>query len=218
MSSKYAVIFDMDGVLVDSEYYYLKQNQKYIESRGKIVNEKDLYRVVGTPMQVTYEMIYEYFKDEWSFEYFKNDFDSFLKTIECDYSKIINPTVVETLEYLRNNGFKIGLASSCDMPNIQKVLDQTKLRDYFSVVLSGDSFAMSKPHPEIYCTCADMLGITPNHCFVVEDSVYGIEAGKRAGMTVFAYKQPFGHDQSKADYFVDKIDGILPIIRQLIHV
>lgn len=212
MSSKYAVIFDMDGVLVDSENYFFKLNVRFVKDRGKAVVEKDLQKLVGMQMQGIYETLYEYFKGEMSFEQFKADYDTFCKINEPDYSTILNPGVIKTLESLYDRGFKIGLASSCDMHNIQKVLSQCNLLKYFTVIVSGDEFVVSKPNPQIYFSTANRLGIEPKYCFVVEDSVYGIEAGKRAGMTVFACKQPFGHDQSRADYIVDCIDEIIDII------
>lgn len=212
MSSKYAVIFDMDGVLVDSENYFFKLNVRFVKDKGKDFVEKDLHKLVGMQMQGIYETLYEYFKTEMSFQQFKDDYDEFCKLNEPDYATIINPGVVHTLDVLYDRGFKIGLASSCDMHNILKVLNQCKILKYFTVIVSGDEFVVSKPNPQIYFSTANRLKIEPKNCFVVEDSVYGIEAGKRAGMTVFACKQSFGHDQSKADYIVDSVDEIIDII------
>jgi len=77
-------------------------------------------------------------------------------------------------------------------------------------------FAKSKPNPEIYLKSAEALGLRTNECVVVEDSYYGIEAGKRAGMTVIAKRDTmFGTDQSKADYFIGSLSEIVPLLEVL---
>lgn len=210
-----AVFFDLDGVLIDSEYFYLLQNQKFLQMHGKKVREEDLYSVVGTPMQKTYEMIHSYFiEDGWSMEQLMQRYDAYWDTIHLNFADILNPTVRETLTALKEKGLQLGLASSSTMEGIQKVIRECDLGSFFSVVLSGDQFRMSKPDPEIYLTCAATLGVAPQACVVVEDSVYGIEAGKRAGMKVIAMKERFHHDQSKADAWVERLEQIIPIIEQ----
>lgn len=104
----------------------------------------------------------------------------------------------------------MALASSTGPKLIARIMEETGMRPVFDLIVSGKQFRQSKPNPEIYHYTAGTLGVDERECFVVEDSTVGIQAAKRAGMTVAALKDDrFGFDQSLADHHIDTISDIL---------
>ena len=96
---------------------------------------------------------------------------------------------------------------------INKALIDCEIKEYFDVVLSGHDFTRSKPDPEIYLTAMKKLGLDNDECLVIEDSPYGIKAGKNAGMFVGCRRDyNFGLDQSESDYIFDDLSGIFSFL------
>jgi HAD superfamily hydrolase (TIGR01509 family) len=147
-------------------------------------------------------------------------FDTYMQEIHAgieidDYKSILNPGVIETLEFLKKNNFKVALASSSKMHIIQKAIKQCEIASFFDFVISGEQFKESKPNPEIYLTAIKAIGCTPCECIVVEDSSYGIEAGSSAGTYVIAKKDDrFNFDQTKADDQIEQIDEIIDLFNK----
>ncbi|MCF0110721.1 MAG: HAD family phosphatase [Erysipelotrichaceae bacterium] len=207
-----AVIFDLDGVLIDSERFYMEKNIEFCYLHGYPMQLEEMMTVVGTQVIETYKLLYEKTEPDMDFHEFVQYYDKWFDDLEVDYGTIMNPHVKETLEELKKRGMKIGLASSSPMWGILQALDQCGITSYFDSVISGDEFARSKPDPEIYLTSAKKLGCPCEECLVVEDSAMGIEAGVRANMKVVALKEPFHQDQSQADYHVEDLSEILNYI------
>ena len=100
------------------------------------------------------------------------------------------------------------------MDNILDVLGQCGIRDYFEVIVSGEQFRESKPDPEIYLHTMECLGLEPSECCCIEDSKFGITAGKRAGLTVFAKREErFGFSQASADQILDSVPDLLNVTK-----
>ena len=126
------------------------------------------------------------------------------------------PHVRETLDYLKDKGYILALASSSKEYEIDNVLKRCDLKDYFKLIISGEVFKESKPNPEIYLTCIKRLNLEAKECVAIEDSEYGIEAAKKAGLICIAKRDDrFNYDQSKADYFIDNHDEIKDILENL---
>ena len=129
-----------------------------------------------------------------------------------DYRALMNPGVPETLAALRERGVRLALASSSPMDNIREVLDACGIAGAFEVVVSGEQFHKSKPNTAIYLHTCELLGLDPAVCCCVEDSPYGIEAGKRAGLTVFAKREErFGFSQDEADAIIGGVPDLLAL-------
>ena len=129
-----------------------------------------------------------------------------------DYQTLINPGAVETIRELPRRGVRVALASSSPMDSIEEVLDACGLSDAFEYVVSGEQFKESKPEPDIYLHALDLLGLPADRCCCVEDSVPGITAGKRAGLTVIAKREErFGFSQDAADKIIDQLPELLEL-------
>lgn len=191
-----AVLFDMDGVIVDTEPLHRKAYFKTFKDLGIEVSE-DLYtsftgastkRVAETLINTfnlnqTYEEIAktkrDYFKD-----YFYND-------EEFD----LIPGVKDLIQHYYENGIKLILASSATMTTIGMVFEKFELEKYFSGKISGAELKESKPHPEVFLLAAEMANEPVENCMVIEDSTNGILAAHRAKIFCAAFRSPHSKNQ-----------------------
>ena len=212
-----AVIFDMDGVIVDSEYAYVREQRAFLDDFNIDVSDEELFKMVGCS-NATWMRILASWWERGGYGVFTPEeavarFREWEADVTFDYAALKNPGVSETIETLRGRGVRVALASSSRMDNIREVLAACDLSDSFEVVVSGEQFRESKPHPEIYLHTCELLGLDPGVCCCVEDSTYGIEAGKRAGLTVFAKREErFGFSQAQADAIIDAIPDLLNVV------
>lgn len=204
-----AVIFDMDGVLVDSEPKNLEQLKGFYKSYGTDVDDTFMNTLVGSSYTYTYKESMRVMKLNWSIEKFKELFDNYCKIHSFEYDSVLNPGVKEILLWLKKHGYKTAVASSSTINQIQTMKKVCDLNDCFDELLSGEMFNESKPNPEIYLTAAKKLQVKPEECIAIEDSKYGIAASNAAGMRVLAYADDrYGVDQSKAYAKIYKMEEI----------
>ena len=210
-----AVIFDMDGVIVDSERFYYDQLDEMYSAEGIFVPREELCRAVGASYKDFKSNLVRWFAMggvDLSPEEAEARYDAWAAVHPADYAALLNPGVRETVAELKGLGVRVALASSSPMDNIMHVLEVCDLSDAFEHVTSGEQFLESKPNPEIYLHTLDLLGLPATSCCCVEDSVPGIAAGKAAGLTVIAKREDrFGFSQELADAVVDSISDILAL-------
>lgn len=204
-----AVIFDMDGVLIDSEPHYAEDMYRFLYSWDVHVPREEMNRMAGAQWIKT---------EEWmaglmgvSLEELRERYRAYAVSagFEPDYQAWLNPGVREVLTYLKGKGIKLGIASSTALAEIKKMVKVNGIAGYFDVLVSGHELPESKPAPDIYLHALESLGVTGEEALAVEDSTIGIMAAKRAGMRVAAKRDDrFGFDQSMADY---SVDGLLAL-------
>ncbi|MDP4110244.1 MAG: HAD-IA family hydrolase [Bacillota bacterium] len=215
LKMKKYVIFDMDGVIIDSEYYYIKREVAFLKSNGIEVREEDLYNIVGATDEAYYIQVGGLLgvsKEEAKRrvnEYYSNE-------TAADYGELLNADAKELLDELRAKNYRLGLATMGPKKTTQQKLDQCGLGDYFEVITTVEMVSNNKPDPEIYLKTAELLGARPEDCVVIEDSIRGVTAGCRAGMTVIGYiDKHIPNDISSADYKVDDLRKAAEIIEKL---
>lgn len=211
-----AVIFDMDGVIVDTEWFYWHQLIEYAEYLGIDAPYEDLSGQVGQTYEHTCRLL-----ERWQVRAGRDPgspqaaFDRYLEWAidhPCLYGELLNPGVAETLGELSQRGVKCALASSSSMVEIEAMLCDCELRDAFEVIVSGEQFRESKPNPEIYLHTLERLGLPAGECCCVEDSLPGIAAGKAAGLFVVAKREErFGFEQRGYDLIIDQIPELLEL-------
>lgn len=212
----HAVIFDMDGVLIDSEIVYLEHMCNRLKLHYPQVTMDRLYPVVGATPRRTMEVVADAVGADISSEHFQKIYGNLWEGCSPDYPAILRKDVQDLLRELHHRGYAVALASSTSRPGIEEVLTTCGLKDDFDYVVSGDEFQESKPNPEIYLHTASVLGFPPESCLVVEDSTYGITAGHRAGMTVAALiDDRFGFDRTLADFSMVSLKEVISILEKL---
>ena len=214
---KKAVIFDLDGILIDSELFYLNLLLEFLKRKGMVLPFEKACKTVGAHNSPIWENVARAHGGSISGktlrQEYKDEFERKFRDRELDYSQMQFADVLPVLEKLRADGVRMAIASSSSDKIIRRVVEQQNWERFFPVLVSGDNFRKSKPDPEIYRYTMKQLGTVPEETLVVEDSTYGIEAGKAAGVMVAARRDlRFGFHQEKADCLFDDMREILPKI------
>ena len=184
LSQSEAVIFDMDGVLIDSEPLWKIAMEEVFHSLGSKLTKADFQKTVG--LRIDEVVHFWNHQENWGVENEKDvEEDIILKMISL-ISENAQPLegVIETLDFLKSKGLKIGLGTSSSSRLIHVVLTELNIRHYFDYTHSAETEAFGKPHPAVYLTVADQLKVKPNKCLVIEDSFNGVIAGLAAKMKV----------------------------------
>lgn len=201
-----AIIFDMDGVLVDTEMYYIDLFRALLVKNGGTPDEEKISELPGANGKKVWEVMISLWPRPITKEEMQRIFFEAFPTGRPPYKELIFPGVRETLVSLKDRGLTLALASSSPMEHIQAMLAETRLKGLFTVLVSGRDFKETKPDPQIYLHTLGELGMAADECVAVEDSPYGILAAKRAGLRVIAKRDArFSYDQSAADCFIDDI-------------
>ncbi len=212
-----AVIFDMDGVLIDSEMLYLEDLLKFVRTKNPEVTLEDLVSVVGMTDRDTWEVVERAVNNGQDWTSIREDYRKQRQIYETiDYRSIFRDEARNLILNLKKMGYRLAVASSTKLPLVTRVLTENEIIGYFDQVVSGNMFRRSKPDPEIYCYTAEKLGVDTSECLVVEDSTVGITAASRAGMKIAAViDDRFGFDRSLADFEIENLGEVLECLKKL---
>ena len=179
-----AVIFDMDGVLIDSEPLWKIAMEEVFHALGSTLKKEDFQKTVG--LRIDEVVHFWNHHENWGISNESEIEEAIIvKMIEL-ISKNAQPLsgVIETLTFLKNKGLKIGLATSSSSRLIKVVLAELNIARFFDFVHSAENEAYGKPHPAVYVKVAEKLNVSPTKCLVIEDSFNGVIAGLAAKMKV----------------------------------
>lgn len=205
-----AAIFDMDGVIVDSEIVYNDYLLAFAQTKNPEVVMDQINPMVGRTKKDSWMIMADAIGNGQTWEELYEEFRVLDIYQHVDYKKIFRPEAMTVVKELKNRGYRVALASSTGPRLIARIMEETGMRPWFDLIVSGNQFKQSKPNPEIYHYTAKTLKVSDDECFVIEDSEVGIEAGKAAGMTVAAIRDDrFGFNQSKADHMMENLMEIL---------
>lgn len=202
-----AVIFDMDGVLVDTEPFYIQQTYKFFERRGIEIPKEDLLSLAGMSAQKGFKLRRDWLNPQMPMDVFLSLFFEETGKEPLDYQDVIFPYVHYIIPRLHEHrNLKIAIASSSGIAHIHETVQKARLTGYIDVLTSGVDFENSKPDPEIYISTLNKLGVKPHEAIAVEDSTYGIVAANRAQIPVIARRDiRFPFDRTTADWVVDDL-------------
>jgi HAD superfamily hydrolase (TIGR01509 family) len=208
-----AVIFDMDGVLVDSEPYSVQALLDTLRQYGIEPSAEDLRRSYG-------RRIGDDFIDYFTRYGVTGNLNTAIAHKHARYYHLAAgrlqpfPGVMALLKRVRDQRYRLALASSGDRIKVAFGMQALSLNGTFETVITGDDVARSKPDPEIYLTAAQRLGMPPTACVAIEDAPAGVEAAKRAGMRCIAVTNSVAREQLQAaDLVVDSLaDDLSPVL------
>ncbi len=186
------ILFDLDGVLYDSENAYMRTNQAFLrEVLGIDAPLSELNKLVGA----TIDDYARYFQEMSGNKYSSPDdawaaYTAWSKDRNLRYADLMYPEVPEILAWLADQGYQLGLISSTRHRYIIEALEDSGIRPYFSVIVGGDDVSHPKPHPEPYLKGMEALGAKAEETLVVEDSSLGIRSAEKAGATVVGRRHP----------------------------
>lgn len=206
LKDKKALIFDMDGSLVDSMWVWKDIDIEYLGRFGISIPEDLQKSIEGMSFTETAE----YFKKRFMLKDSIDEIKSAWNEMAWEKYRtrvMLKPGARELLEYCRQHGIKLGIATSNSRQIVDMVLSERKITEYFSCIMTSCEAKKGKPAPDIYLLTAQQLGVEPKECLVFEDIVFGIQAGKSAGMYVCAVEDAYSAYQRKekmalADHYI----------------
>ena len=177
-----ALIFDMDGVLVDNTAVQARAFQLLFRDLGLTTNARQLLkRLNGMPAGDIIQSVYRHSIPKKQLEIYTEQRELLYRTLYWNKRRAL-PGLVAFLRAARAEGFKIGLGTGSGGSTLSYILDHLELRQYFDVVVGKDDVSKGKPHPDTYTAAAARLGVRPSTCVVFEDALLGEQAAYRAGM------------------------------------
>lgn len=201
-----AVIFDMDGVLVDSEPIYMMSNRRLFASLDIDVSDREYHSYVGTSAAGMWTAIKERHGIEEPIDVLiRQEFEEHYRSLSVWENLVPIPGIMELLLALQELSVRLAVASSSSRRVVDLILSRAGLSSFFKVTVCGQDVSNGKPHPEIFLAAARKLGVLPAKCLVVEDSPRGIEGAAAAGMSTVGFQNPNSgiQDLSRADLVIE---------------
>jgi sugar-phosphatase len=194
-----AVIFDMDGVLLDSEPFWHEAEIEVFATVGIHLTKKQCIEMMGLPTSDIVKLLYS--KKAWNTKSQEQVTQEILDHVHKSIldKAILLDGVIDVIELFLSNRIPLALATSSPQRLIDAVLTKLQLTDMFSVVHSAENETYAKPHPAVFLTTAYKLKIDPIHCLVIEDSFNGLIAAKAARMKTLAIPMAEQFDETRFD-------------------
>lgn len=206
----YAFIFDMDGVLIDSNPFHKIALQQFCKQHGHDLNEAQLReKIYGRTNKDWLRNLFGDIDKNLLLQY-ANEKEALFREL---YKKDVHPLdgLIPFLSKLKEGKIPRAIATSAPRENVDFTLQYTDMGGFFDTILDESFVTRGKPDPEIYLKSANALGFDPANCIVFEDSLSGIEAGKAAGCKVVGVTTTHNHEElSKTDFIIDNFNGITP--------
>lgn len=207
------VIYDMDGVLTDSEPLWKIAMEEVFHSVGCNLTKQDFQRTVG--LRIDEVIAYWYKVAPWEHASPKEVEDAIIQAMIRLLKQHAAPLpgVVESLTFFKAKGLKIGLATSSYDVLIDCILDTLHIRSYFDAIRSAEHEEFGKPHPAVYLHVSEKLNLNPRNCLVIEDSLNGIISAKAARMTVICVPEKTHHPEPKLILADAQFDTLHDVVR-----
>ena len=213
LRNKEAIIFDLDGTLVDSMWMWKTIDIEYLGRYGLEVPESLQRDIEGFSFYETAVHFKNRFQIPESLEEIQ---DTWREMADYKYRHDVplKKGVLEFLKYVKKIGKKLAIASSNSYALVEATLEALHVREYFDVICTCDEVKNSKPAPDVYLRAAGLLGVNPGKCLVFEDIPFGIMSGKQAGMTVCAVEDVYSMKDREekmrlADFYIKSYEELL---------
>jgi beta-phosphoglucomutase family hydrolase len=205
-----AVIFDLDGVISDTQKYHAQVEAKLLKECGINLKAKEIIKkYAGTSDRENFEKIFKEYKKP--LKKVKEILDKKYEILIGMLRGKIQPIsgVIKFIKDLKDHSFKLGVASSARKKSVEFILSELKIKDDLDAIVTGEEVKFSKPNPEIYLKTAKLLNVSPKECLVIEDAVSGIRAAKAAGMKCLAITTTYLRAElNEADEIIDSFHQI----------
>lgn len=202
------ILFDMDGVLIDSEKFWKQASKEVFTSVGATWSEDIAEHTKGKTTRAVTEYWYSLFP--WNEKSIEEVEQAVIDRVDelIRFEGEINKGVLKVLNDLTDEGFKIGLVSNSPHSLIETVVNQLQIKSFFNILVSGTDVVQGKPAPDVYLLAAKLLKSEPSTCLVFEDSITGITAAKKANMFVIALPDPSEFSHTKFEIANCKLESL----------
>lgn len=201
-----SIIFDMDGVLFETEDYYYQRRSAFLKSKGISLEHLNPLIFVGARSSQIWSLILGDDIGKWDIPKLEADYADFKSLHPTPYGDCVFEEAKEVIPFLKEAGFSLAVASNTDLDEVKRALTESGLLSYFDRVFSATDCEACKPHPAVYEKACQALGNLKSETLVIEDSQLGIAAGVAAGLTVWAIEdKKWGVDQSQASQRIKNV-------------
>ena len=184
MKNTKAFIFDMDGLILDTERIAFRSYKEALKEYGYDFTEAFFLTLVGTNVKLTKELFLNRYGSWFPFDLLHENHNKITDKYIKENGVTLKEGVKELIDYLKENEYKIALATSSDREKAEYLLELVEIKDKFDYIICGNDIVNSKPNPEIFLKAAENLKVEPKECVVIEDSKFGVKAAVNAGMKV----------------------------------
>lgn len=208
-----AVIFDMDGVLVDTEPIYLSILKSTMLELGYKLSDEQLKQYAGSNISFKAQDIVQKFRTPFDASFIRERYTDHFPA-QLNYEALMFPDVPGCMRELKDLGLQIGIASNSNRDKLHTILKQCDISQYIDYVVGCDDVPARKPAPDVYRYVMSRLNLTPAVCMAVEDSTYGISASVAAGIYTIAKKDDrFAFDTREASCIITSLREIAGIVK-----
>ena len=211
-----AALFDMDGLLLDTEVIYIEAMQAAAQGLGREMSLEFCHSMVGVAGHECNLMIEAYYGEGFNLTEFREHFSEHRRRL-MDGGIPLKPGVVELLDFLAGRGLPLAVATSAGRVTAEHHLGRAGLLDRFAAVATRDDVERAKPHPGVYLEAARRLGVAPERCLAFEDSNIGLEAAHAAGAMAFMVPdllQPLPETRTRSLEIFPDLHAALRLLRQ----
>lgn len=213
-----AVIFDMDGLMIDSERVTFESYQEVLKPMGLTMNEEFYVTLLGKPVKGIFERFYDVYGKDFPIEDVIRECHNVMAKRFETYGVPIKKGLKELLYYLKKNNYKTIVATSSNRDRVDIILKQAGITQYFDDSICGDEVSHGKPDPEVFLKSCQKLNVSPDQAIVLEDSESGITASYNAHIKVICIpdmKYPEKQYQQMTYKILDNLENVIPIIKDL---
>lgn len=205
-----ALIFDMDGVIVDSEPIWIASKQKMLQELGVNVADTYHHQLFGTTLEFMWTRMQREFNLPLSVDACMTRGEEIRKEMLAKEPIKAIPGAVSLIERLSQAGIPLAIASSSSNADIEKAVSALGIKEHFQALVSGEDCQRSKPFPDVFLKAAKALDVEPESCLVIEDSVSGVKAAKAAEMICLGFENPAftKQDLSQADGIIINFETV----------
>lgn len=179
-----AVIFDMDGLMIDSERVTFEGYQKVMGEMGLTISQDFYKKLLGKPIKGIYQCFYDTYGDDFPIESVIKDVHKYMADLFENEGVPLKAGLIHLLEYLKQHQYQTIVATSSNRDRVDSILARADITKYFDDSICGDEVTHGKPHPEVFLNSCKKLGVSPAEAIVLEDSEAGIQASYSAGIKV----------------------------------
>ena len=213
-----AVIFDMDGLMIDSERVTFECYQEILKGMNLTMDEEFYKTLLGKPLKGIYQRFYDVYGNDFPIEDVIKDVHALMaKRFETE-GVPIKTGLKSLLEYLKENNYKTIVATSSNRDRVDTILSQAQITDYFDDSICGDEVTKGKPNPEVFLKSCQKLGVNVDEAIVLEDSEAGIQASYDAGIKVICIpdmKYPEKQYEEKTFKILKDLNGVTEYLKNL---
>ena len=213
-----AIIFDMDGLMIDSERVTFECYQEILKGMNLTMDEEFYKILLGKPLKGIYQRFYDVYGNDFPIEDVIKDVHALMaKRFETE-GVPIKTGLKSLLEYLKENNYKTIVATSSNRDRVDTILSQAQITDYFDDSICGDEVTKGKPNPEVFLKSCQKLGVNVDEAIVLEDSEAGIQASYDAGIKVICIpdmKYPEKQYEEKTFKILKDLNGVTEYLKNL---